>query len=55
MIGDSRSCEFQNCDAPAIVLYCRRGVCMNHLEMHCRGEIDLRRAFGMAMPLQQAQ
>ena len=52
MIGDSRSCEYQNCEAPAIVLFCKRGVCNKHLEMHCRGEIDLRRAFGMVIAAQ---
>ena len=52
MIGEGRSCEYQNCEADAIVLYCKRGVCNTHLEMYCRGEIDLRKAFGMVMPLQ---
>jgi len=54
MIGDSRSCEYQNCEDVAVVLYRKRGVCNKHLDMYCRGEIDLRRAFGMVMPLQQA-
>ena len=48
MIGEGRSCEYQNCEAVAIVLYCKRGVCNKHLEIHCRGEINLKGVFGIA-------